>query len=106
MSATLESVLDLTERVQAAINGGDWQLAHELEVTRRELLERLVADAAQLFAPASELPAVLAQLEERSRRLIGEVHHHRRRILREASMIKTGHAAVEAYGAAPGPGTE
>jgi hypothetical protein len=36
-------------------------------------------------------------LQDLSLRMIGEVHHHRRRILREAATVQTNHAAVEAY---------
>lgn len=97
MSAVLQSIVELTDRVQTAVQDGDWAHAHELDVERRTLLESLLADAAAV-ASAAELGAVLADLERRSRHLIGEVQHHQRRILREASMVKTGHDAAAAYG--------
>jgi hypothetical protein len=31
--------------------------------------------------------------------LIGEVFHHRRRLAREATMVRTGRRAIRAYGA-------
>lgn len=96
MSVDLQSVVALTDRVHDAMNDGDWARAHELEVERRALLERLVAQTAA-FAPAADHAIALIALERRGRQLIGEAHHHRRRILREAAMIKTGHAGASAY---------
>ena len=96
MSA-LAAILELTDLVQAAINDGDWQRAHVLENERRGRLEQLVA--AQAWGEERDaLRATLTGLQQRNQRMIGEVHHHRRRILREASMLKAGHEAAGAYG--------
>ncbi len=98
MTVTLSSILELTDRVQVAIDSCDWQLAAQLESERRSLLEAFFAEA-RTRGTVAEDGVALGELHERNRRLIGDVHHHRRRVLRDASMIRTGQAAVDAYGA-------
>jgi hypothetical protein len=93
MSKPLAAILDLTEQVQAAIDRGDWPRAQELEGERRAALERLV----ETPSVAEETRAALAELYARNQRMIGEVQHHRRKIVRDAAMIKTGRAAAAAY---------
>ena len=93
MNPLVATVIDLTDQVQAAIDGGDWPRAQELETERRRLLEQLAA------APdAGDLKPTFAALETRNHRLIGLVEHHKRRILREAAVARTGHDAAAAYG--------
>jgi hypothetical protein len=53
-------------------------------------------------AVGADLQAALGELHARNQRMIGEVHHHRRRLQREASTVKTGRAAVVAYAEARG----
>lgn len=93
MSGLMTAVIELTDRVQAAIDEGDWPRAQEIEATRRQLLEQLAV------APGSgaELASVLAAVEERNQRLIGLVQHHRRRVLREAAVARTANAGAAAY---------
>jgi hypothetical protein len=92
MSPLVATVLDLTDRVQAAIDDGDWPRAQELETERRRLLEQLAA------APdGGDLKPTFVALEARNRRLIGLVEHHKRRVLREAAVARTGHDGVAAY---------
>lgn len=98
MTATLTSILELTEAVQSAIDEGDWLRASEIEARRRSMLEAFFAASAARGA-GLEPAGALEQLRERNQRLIGEVQHHRRRVLRDASMIRTGQIAVDAYGA-------
>ena len=43
MTALVSKVLELTDRVEAAIESGDWSLAQELETERRRLLEQLAS---------------------------------------------------------------
>jgi hypothetical protein len=93
MSAPLAAILDLTEQVQAAVDRGDWARARELEVQRRAALQRLV----ETGSVADELRTALTELYARNQRLIGEVEHHRRRIVRDAAMVKTRRAAAAAY---------
>jgi hypothetical protein len=93
VTTTLDTLLELTDRVQAAIDTGDWQRANQLEVERRAQLEDLVL--AQRNAAA--LAPALASLRDRTYRLVGLVEHHRRRVLREATMVSTGHAAAARY---------
>ena len=92
----LRAVLEMTDRVQAALAGGDWQAARDLEVLRRGLLEQWLA---QVGLADAGVAAALTDLEQRGRHMIGDVQHHRRRILREAQTVKTGRAAAAAYGA-------
>jgi hypothetical protein len=91
---TLAEILELTDRVQSAIDAGDWLAAQEVETRRRAAIEQLVAER----GTGGEMARSLAQLHERNQRMIGEVHHHRRRVLRDASLVKTGQAAASAYG--------
>jgi hypothetical protein len=93
MSTPLAAILDLTEQVQAAIDSGDWPRAQELEGERRAALEKLV----EASSVTEEIRAALADLYARNQRMIGEVQHHRRRIVRDAATIKTGRAAAAAY---------
>jgi hypothetical protein len=98
--STLGAILDLTEQVQSAIDGGDWQRASELEAQRRAQLEAFVAELG-VGEQGGELRGALEALQQRNQRLLGEAHHHRRRVLREASTLKTGHSAARAYESAP-----
>lgn len=100
MYAALNVVLELTEEIQTAIDAGDWQRASDLDADRRSRLEQLIAEHGNADE-GSEMRNAFAALLERNRRLIGEVQHHRRGVLRDASMIRTGQAAVSSYGAAP-----
>jgi predicted NBD/HSP70 family sugar kinase len=92
-TTTLDVLLDLTDRVQAAIDSGDWQQANALEVERRGKLEELVAGGGN----SAEIAAILTDLRDRNYRLVGLVEHHRRRVLREATMVSTGHAGAARY---------
>jgi hypothetical protein len=91
---TLAHILELTDRVQAAIDAGEWLAAQDVEVERRAAIEQLVAEQ----GAGVDVKDALAQLQTRNQRMIGEVHHHRRRVLRDASMVKTGQSAASAYG--------
>jgi hypothetical protein len=92
MTTALDALLELTDRVQAAIDAGDWQRANELESERRVQLERLVAEQT-----AMDVRSVLEALAVRTHRLIGLVEHHRRRVLRDATMVTAGHSAAARY---------
>jgi hypothetical protein len=93
----LAEIIDLTERVQAALDAGDWLRAGEIDAERRRRLERLVVERAELATDAIASDA-LAAVQRRTFEMIGQVHHHRRRVLREASTLRTGQAAVDSYG--------
>jgi hypothetical protein len=99
MSAQLAAILELTDQVQAAINAGDWLLAIDLDVERRNLLEQLVVAPSRSNEGAA-LHTALSALGQRNNHMIGEVHHHRRRVLRDASMVRTGYAAAGSYDSA------
>jgi hypothetical protein len=92
MTALVATVLGLTDQVQAAIEGGDWPRARELETERRRLLEQLA-----LAPDAGDLRAAFASLEARNHRLIGLVEHQKRRVLREAAVARTAHDGAAAY---------
>lgn len=97
MSSQLDPILDLTDQVQNAIDAGEWQRAHELEIERRRLLEHLV----MANAGSAGLGGALSALEQRNNGLIGIVRHHQRRILREAATVKTANAGAAVYASAP-----
>jgi isocitrate dehydrogenase kinase/phosphatase len=92
VTTALDTLLELTDRVQAAIDAGDWQQASELESERRAQLEKLVAEQT-----AQDVRSALDALAQRTHRLIGLVEHHRRRVLREATTVTAGHAAAARY---------
>src|SRR3954468_16717828 len=97
---TLGVILDLTDQVQSAIDAGDWGRASDLEAQRRAQLEAFVAELG-VGEPGGEVRGALEALQLRNQRLLGEAHHHRRRVLREASTLKTGHSAARAYESLP-----
>lgn len=92
MSALVAAVIDLTDRVEAAIDSGDWLRAQQLEGERRGLLEQLA-----LSKGAAEVRATLATLEARNLRLIGLVEHQKRRVLREAAVARAARDGAAAY---------
>ena len=93
MAAQLTAILDLTDQVQAAIDGGDWSRARELDVARREAIARLVVER----AADPQVREALAELYARNQRMLGDVDRARRGLLRESALLKTGQAAVAAY---------
>jgi hypothetical protein len=93
MPVQLTAILDLTEQVQAAIDGGDWQRARELEGARRDAIAQLVAER----AGDASLPNTLADLYARNQRMLGDVDRERRRLLRESALVTKAQAAVAAY---------
>jgi hypothetical protein len=93
MNPLIHAAIDLTDRVQAAIEAGDWPLAQELEGERRRVLEQLAA-AADF---RTEIVRTFTALEQRNHRLIGLVEHHKRRVLREAAVARTAHDGAVAY---------
>ena len=101
-TAAFAAVDRLTDAVQAAIDDGDWQLARELEESRRLSLEDLVAQAAKAGPEAENLRDYLAAAQERVQKLMGELMHHQRRVVREADMVRTGRRAAAVYESAAG----
>lgn len=99
MSVQLTAILDLTEQVQAAIDGGDWQRARELESARRDAIVRLVAER----TGDASLPNALADLYARNQRMLGQVDGERRRLLRDSALVTKAQAAVAAYADAHDP---
>jgi len=94
MAVQLTAILDLTDQVQAAIDGGDWQRARDLEAARREAIVQLVAER----AADPQIGDALAELYARNQRMLGDVDRRRRQLLRESALLTTGQAAVAAYG--------
>jgi hypothetical protein len=99
MSVQLTAILDLTEQVQAAIDGGDWQRARELESARRDAIVQLVAER----AGDATLPNALADLYARNQRMLGDVDRERRRLLRESTLVTKAQVAMAAYADAREP---
>ncbi len=101
MSAKTEIALDdlvsYTDAVAAAISAGDWQHASEIEAERRGLLERYIAAERKAHGGLEHLRDELAILIEQSNRALGQVHHQRRQVLLEASVLQRGREATEAY---------
>jgi hypothetical protein len=93
MTVDLDNILSLTDRVQQAIDCGDWQLASDIEAQRRSELERFVAQSSR----AANFAEALVAIEQRNHRLIGLVEHHKRRVVRDATMVSASHAAAAAY---------
>lgn|GEM_PF-3245810 len=93
----LPVVITLTERVEAAISAGEWQEAAELEAQRRAALGALIERNGGPAGIAGELRDALVGVVSRTHRMIGEAHHHRRSLLREASMVRLGRKAADEY---------
>jgi len=93
MKVQLTAILDLTEQVQAAIDGGDWRLAHDLEAARRDVIVQLVAER----AGDASLPSALADLYARNQRMLADVDRERRRLLRDSALVTKAQTAVAAY---------
>jgi hypothetical protein len=87
----VDTVLELTGRVEAAIESGDWLAAQQLEGERRRLLEQLAVSG------VPDVRATFAELETRNFRLIGVVEHLKRRVLREAAVARTARDGAAAY---------
>lgn len=93
MTGDVARVLELTDRVEAAIEAGDWPLARELETERRGMLEQLAS-----VLERGALRSTFTALDARNHRLIGLVEHQKRRVLREAAVARTAQAGAAAYG--------
>jgi hypothetical protein len=92
MNAAVETVIALTDRVEAAIEAGDWPQAQQLEAERLRLLEQLA-----LAHDASALHETYTALEARNHRLIGLVEQQKREVLREASVARAARHGAAAY---------
>jgi hypothetical protein len=99
MPVQLTAILELTEQVQAAIDGGDWQRARELERARRDALVQLVAER----AGDASVRSALADLYARNQRMLGDLDCERRRLLRDSALVTKAQAAVAAYSGAGEP---
>lgn len=96
-AANLQALLELTDAVQVAISDGDWQKAAMLETERRAMLEAYLDRERAVNGGLTHLSEELAGLQSRANRMIGELHHHRRRLEREAGQLARGRRAVRAY---------
>ncbi len=94
---SLDSLISRTDAVAEAIAAGDWQLASRLEAERRRLMERYVEAECRVSGGLERIRGELAELIDRNNLFLGEVHHQRRQILREASTVKRGRAAATEY---------
>ena len=94
---SLDALLEQTDAVAAAIAAGDWESATELEIERRGLLRRYLERESRRHGDLEHLRASLTELHSRGNQFVGEVHHHRNRIIREACTVKRGREAVKEY---------
>jgi len=93
----LQSLLELTLEVQEAVTCGDWEQASALELQRGDALKTFIQEQRVSHGGLEHISAELAELQQNNNRLIGEVHHHRRSVAREASMLQHGKQAVREY---------
>jgi hypothetical protein len=100
VSVLVGTVIELTDRVEAAIESGDWLGAQQLESERRRLLEQLAV------AGTADVRATFSALETRNSRLIGLVEHLKRRVLREAAVARTARDGAAAYAALGAGGSQ
>ena len=94
--ADLGHLLSLTEALKAHLERGDWGRAAELELERRQVVERVFEAA----PAAAELPVLTATLREVVRindELIGLAEHRRRAVARELDLLAVGREASRAY---------
>ena len=98
MTPALQALADSQNAVQCAVDDGDWSRAAELEIEFRSCLAAVI-DSMRDGSPAelSTLRQTLEAAVGRVARLIGEVAHHERRLVRDASMVSTGRRAAAAY---------
>ena len=94
---TLDYLVNRTEAVAEAIRSGEWQLASDLEVERRELLKHFVAAEKRSHGGLEHLRQDIETLIICNNQFLGEIHHHRRTILREASTVRRGRDAAAEY---------
>lgn len=101
MSA-LDEILNLTDRVEASLDGGDWIEAAALNAQRQELLTRLFAGRApQDIDP--ETRDVLRDILARNESAAARVRIERELVASKQSRIHHSAAAVRAYEQAAAP---
>ena len=98
---SLDTLLAQTDAVAAAIASGDWESATVQELERRQLLQRYLEQESRRHGGLEHLREALTQLHARGNQFVGEVHHHRRRIIRDACTLRKGRDAVREYDAIP-----
>ncbi|MBS0396622.1 MAG: flagellar protein FliT [Proteobacteria bacterium] len=95
--ADFARLLELTTGLKRSLENGEWGRAAELELERRQVVERVFDEA----PAAEELPALTATLREVVRindELIGLAEHRRRTLARELDLLTVGREASRAYG--------
>ncbi len=100
MNEALQVVVDLTHRVSALAEQGEWAEAARLDGERQMRLRAFCAG----LEPQSTAPqtiAALTQVLELNDALIGAVQHSQRALVREADTVRVGRQAVAAYHSAP-----
>jgi hypothetical protein len=103
MSIDRQALVDAEAAVQQAIDAGDWTGAAALEIEFRERLGTVIATLGSGSAQDQlALRATLEAAATRVARLIGEVAHHERRLIRDSMLLSTGRRAAAAYASADG----
>ena len=85
-----ESILELTDEVEALIAAGNWSEASGREEKRRDLLVRYVEEHGKSAHG-------LQELYDRSQQSIGEITRRRRELSNDAGTLVSKSRAVEAY---------
>lgn len=96
MTSTIDSIIALTERVEASVDSGDWAEAAALDVQRVELIGRYlneVADGPGRAAAAHMLRELLARNELAMRK----VQVMRELIAEKSGELRASERAVKAY---------
>ncbi|MCC5793145.1 MAG: hypothetical protein JJT85_00230 [Chromatiales bacterium] len=99
----VEQILDLTARVEACLESGDWGTASALEQERQGLLARY-CDGERIRALGEQERNLLRALLERNRSAISRLEQARADLGATASLLTRGQGAIRAY-ARNGPGS-
>ena len=102
--AMLDEILELTARVEAAIEEGDWLAAGDFDRRRQELLSALLGEheAAELD---SDTRQTLQQVLARNKASVTRLAEQRRELVGTQQRLRRGAVAVRAYTDAGGART-
>ena len=90
----LATLIESTEAVRSAIADGRWEDATQLETDRRAQLQQFVAGCREM---SETLRQELARINGMTQAIMGEVHHHQRRLEREVFTLQKGKRAARIY---------
>ena len=90
----IAALIESTEAVRSAVADGRWDDATQLETDRRTLLQQFLAGRPEI---TEALRRELARLNRMTQAIMGEVHHHQRRLEREVFTLQKGKRASKIY---------